>query len=62
VHHDGETRLPPSEAIEHGGEAFSRPELASTAGAGMNDQKPTAAVPAEPLKREPAFGDERPPG
>ena len=62
MHHDGETRLSPYEAIEHGCEAFSRPELASTARAGMNDQEPSAAVPAEPLKREPAFGDERLPG
>ena len=62
MHHDGEARLSPSEALEHGGEAFSRPKLASTASAGMNDQKPSVAVPAEPLKHEPGFGDEHLPG
>jgi len=62
MHHDRETRQEMRELLQHGDEACRRPELASAAGAGMDDQKPSAVVPAEALESEPTFGDEPLPG
>ena len=62
MHHDRETRQEMREPLEHGGEACRRPELSSAAGAGMDDQKPSAVIPAETLESEPTLGDEPRPG
>ena len=58
VQRNGERRQQLREPLQHGDEAGGRPELSSTARAGMDDQKLGVAVPAQPLEREPTCSDE----